>query len=775
MNDFDAKLAAHEAGQAKLRWEDIAARLQQGNLTPELAKRIMGINVFTLASRPPEWGQTPNEAGSNNGSGVLAGFRENEGDVAPLAGVLSRIRDTTSLNALRAAIPKNETVNVKTMDGRAVTLPIKAFTSVLSNNGYIGENIQPVERLQRGIQDVKPGSFAWASAENKELLYKDESGAVHKISPGELQQQGRAVRMQSAANGEIDKAFLPAYSPGEINTSKRENRQTATRNIALMAAGAAALPYLGPAAAGGGGAAGAGGTALTTAALPASSVITGTSLAASAPSLLSSILTSAASAAVPAIVGQIAGRGGQRRAEEAMGQVNRAADFGMDIAGRQADMGEDIWNRFKEKYGALEDNITADALKGQAPYQSNANELKNVGVRLDSFKPRRTDVNSSQYGSDPRVESEVGKAVADVRNTYRKNRNAENTRMQQYGIDPNSSRFAGLNRELDLGQAADESATGTRTRAGVSEYFDNRDWGRMGELDNRDLGLATTLDNRDYGRAVGLDERDFSRSNLLSQQDRQYRLEALNQGMNLPNAASASLGAAGNTARGSAQLYDGVARNNIADAGANANVWGGIAQEVIKAVPWGDIGKAVLPTAPPANNGNASTGLVAGGSNQISNAAPMKINGPNGVIDVAPNQTDVDLYNQSRPVGGLQQRFGQPTGTPRLANFGRKPIRGVQRTFAEGGMVEEYQPRRLYAGGGPVEESSHGYGLRPMRQVQGDPNMTDSVPAVVDGREPAALDHGEIIWPRDVSEYWGLKTFNEMVKKARQAMQQEQI
>lgn len=819
MNDFDAKLAAHEAGQAKLRWEDIDARLKQGGLSPELAKRIMAINVFTLASRPPEWGQTPNEAGQNQGTGVLAGFRENEGDVAQLGGILSRVKDVASVNALRSAFPVKNTVTIQTLEGRSVEVPLEIFKSALPSSGYIGEGLPNMRGMEGGVKDLGSNQFA-LNPSNEEnggstLVYKDQSGVAHNIAPQALKAQVTAVDTQLNAIGEVNKSFNPAYSPGEIKTKDRKKRQEATRNVALVVGAGVAAPYVTTALSGGAGGAGAAagsGVGLTTAALPAASTIAAAPLAAAAstaaPSLLSSILTSAAAAAAPAIVGQIAGRGGQQRADAAMGQVNNAAAMGMDIAGRQASMGEDMWNTYKEKYGKLQDDITGDALKGQGPYQSNANEMKSIGRRLDSFQGqgpyksnaaemkgiglrldsfkgrrdnsdidgfnidslqrRRTGVDSSQYGADPRVESEVGKAVTDVRNTYRKNRGAENSRMQMYGVDPNSSRFAGLNRELDLNQAADESATGTRTRAGLSEYYDNRDWNRMGELDERDestqkyfdardwgregeldardldlssaldtrdysraVGLddrdysrteradardysrAEGLDNRDYGRAAGLDERDFNRSNAMTQQDRQYKLNALGQGMALPGAASGSLGAAGGTARGSAQLYGGVANSNIADASANAQVWGDVAANVIKAVPWS------------AGKTQTATG-VAPGEQVGFNGAPMMVNLPGG------GQADIS---------------GQPPSP-----------RGVRRRFAEGGLVEA---------------SGQGYGLRPMRQVMGNPSVVDSVPAVVDGQELAALNHGEIIWPRDVSEYYGTKTFNEMVIKARKAMQQE--
>ena len=80
--------------------------------------------------------------------------------------------------------------------------------------------------------------------------------------------------------------------------------------------------------------------------------------------------------------------------------------------------------------------------------------------------------------------------------------------------------------------------------------------------------------------------------------------------------------------------------------------------------------------------------------------------------------------------------------------------------FAMGGMVEESVLG--YAGGGTVDVSGE-------QVIDPDPNApTDSIPAVIDGHRPAALDSGEFVIPKDVVMYYGTDKLTKMIDKARQ-------
>jgi len=74
--------------------------------------------------------------------------------------------------------------------------------------------------------------------------------------------------------------------------------------------------------------------------------------------------------------------------------------------------------------------------------------------------------------------------------------------------------------------------------------------------------------------------------------------------------------------------------------------------------------------------------------------------------------------------------------------------------FAEGGVIPEISPQ---VDGKVV--------------IDPDPNApTDSIPAMIDGQHPAALDSGEMVIPKDVVMYYGVQKLQQMISKARQDM-----
>jgi hypothetical protein len=85
--------------------------------------------------------------------------------------------------------------------------------------------------------------------------------------------------------------------------------------------------------------------------------------------------------------------------------------------------------------------------------------------------------------------------------------------------------------------------------------------------------------------------------------------------------------------------------------------------------------------------------------------------------------------------------------------------------YAMGGMVDggalAGQSVIGYADGGTVDVSGE-------QVIDPNPNaQTDSIPAVIDGQRPAALDSGEFVIPKDVVMYFGTDKLNKMIEKAR--------
>jgi hypothetical protein len=106
----------------------------------------------------------------------------------------------------------------------------------------------------------------------------------------------------------------------------------------------------------------------------------------------------------------------------------------------------------------------------------------------------------------------------------------------------------------------------------------------------------------------------------------------------------------------------------------------------------------------------------------------------------------------AQPMPGAQPTPPMPQMQPQAgAAVPGNPITSALQQFADGGLV-----------GGPQLDG----------KLVVDPNPAsgrDSIPAVIDGMHPARLDSGEMVIPRDVVMYYGTKTLQQMIDKARGA------
>ena len=65
-------------------------------------------------------------------------------------------------------------------------------------------------------------------------------------------------------------------------------------------------------------------------------------------------------------------------------------------------------------------------------------------------------------------------------------------------------------------------------------------------------------------------------------------------------------------------------------------------------------------------------------------------------------------------------------------------------------------------------EMEGGEGAIPGRLVQGPGTGTsDSIPAVIDGQQPAALSNGEYVIPADIVQKYGVQFFDQLTEQGR--------
>ena len=87
---------------------------------------------------------------------------------------------------------------------------------------------------------------------------------------------------------------------------------------------------------------------------------------------------------------------------------------------------------------------------------------------------------------------------------------------------------------------------------------------------------------------------------------------------------------------------------------------------------------------------------------------------------------------------------------PRMAQLRQQKRQGVMDMIAKGGTTPQG-----YADGGEIDGPGTG--------------KSDSIPAMIDGVQAAAVSDGEFLIPRHVVDYFGTKMFDGLVEKARMA------
>lgn len=154
--------------------------------------------------------------------------------------------------------------------------------------------------------------------------------------------------------------------------------------------------------------------------------------------------------------------------------ANEVAKQQMDIAGQNQKQATEQWDYYKNTFQPVEQKMVDEA---------------------------------NNYDSKARQEQQAGQATADVR-TQMANANAQNNRaMMGMGVNPNSGRFAGLNKaqSVSAGASAAGAATGARNavvdkgiglRAGAASFGRN-----MTNTAAQSYGLATNAGNSAVGNA----------------------------------------------------------------------------------------------------------------------------------------------------------------------------------------------------------------------------------------------------------------------------------
>lgn len=119
-----------------------------------------------------------------------------------------------------------------------------------------------------------------------------------------------------------------------------------------------------------------------------------------------------------------------------LGLSQEQASLSMDIQRRQMEIAEEQYQRYKTVFQPLQDDIVKQA---------------------------------KEYDTEANRERIASEALGDVNTQFENQRQNERIRAAQYGIDPTSGRYRGMNEATDVMQAATSASAATRARTAAEQ------------------------------------------------------------------------------------------------------------------------------------------------------------------------------------------------------------------------------------------------------------------------------------------------------------------
>lgn len=167
-----------------------------------------------------------------------------------------------------------------------------------------------------------------------------------------------------------------------------------------------------------------------------------------------------------------------------------SAEAARDIAKIQQETAREYLNFSKDQYEELKplvQRVTQAQIDSMEANQRRAEEY--ATFERETFRPLEQQLvdRAKAYATDERKEQMASQGIADVRDAYEQQRKQALDTLARYGINPNSARFAALNTQLAMREAADSAGVATRARTmaedkGTAMLYDAAALGR---------GLAT--------------------------------------------------------------------------------------------------------------------------------------------------------------------------------------------------------------------------------------------------------------------------------------------
>jgi hypothetical protein len=163
-----------------------------------------------------------------------------------------------------------------------------------------------------------------------------------------------------------------------------------------------------------------------------------------------------------------------------------SAEAAKEIAAMQKDTATEMLDFYKTQYAEMKPIMTEIMQTDMDIQKANAARADEYSAyERETFRPLETNLvkDAEEYSTESKREALATQAAADVNTAFTNTRAQEGRALTRMGVNPNSSRFAALNNQLTLGQAATSAGAMNKTRT-----------------DAEQLGFARRMDAAGLGR-----------------------------------------------------------------------------------------------------------------------------------------------------------------------------------------------------------------------------------------------------------------------------------
>lgn len=294
-----------------------------------------------------------------------------------------------------------------------------------------------------------------------------------------------------------------------------------------------------------------------------------------------------------------------------------SAESARYIADKQAATADEMLKFYKEQYADMKpimEQITNTQVEVMNANNRRAEDY--YEYEKGTFRPLEQGIvkDANEFATEGKREALATSAAADINTAMSNARSQEGRALSRMGVNPNSGRFAALNNQLSLGQAAASAGAMTKARN------DAENMGFARKMDAASLGrnLASNSSTA-YGISVGAGD-SAGRSAQAGGNFMGQGYSSALQGM---SGAASSYGTAGNIY---GQEYQGRMQGYQADQAASGALWSGIGSMV------GTMGGAYIMKPTP----KAAGGQVRKSALKLADGAHVgsgPVSGPGGPVD----------------------------------------------------------------------------------------------------------------------------------------------